>query len=140
MKPDIHSHLVLEGFCGSGTTGPEVDAEREFESGERSGVNPRLAIDSSTDNGTTDTGATSDLSNSVFIGDYPQFDGQQTGYFGYWVRTLAIGPALTETSRRWPDGTRHSQSIRVSSALVLHSTNGDVTVSPCVDLSKEHSG
>ena len=66
----------------------EVDAEFKFKSGESGRVHPRLAIDSSTDDGTTDTGTSGYLSNPVFIGDYPQLDGEQTGDLGHRGRRL----------------------------------------------------
>jgi len=139
VRQEIHPHSSIWSLRGTRTPGPEVDAERKFKSGESSGVHPRLAIDGSTDDGTTDTGATSNLSNPMFVGDDSQLDSEQTSDFGHRVGTLAFGPVVTEMPGCWPDGTRHSRSIGVSAPPVLHSMNKSVTVSSCADLSKEQS-
>ena len=114
MNQVIHPYSNFSPFWGAGTTGPEVDAEFKFKSGESSGIHPRLAIDRTTDDGTADTGTAGDLSNPVFISDASKLEREQTSDLGHLVGAFAIGPVLTEIPRCWPDGTRHNQSIRVS--------------------------
>jgi len=135
------NHPPFSGFGPSGRTGvlgPEIDAEFEFESGEGGGVDPRLAIDSSTDDRTADPSASGNLPDPVLVGDGPEFDGEQPSDLGYRVGTPAIGPVLTETPGYWSDGARHVQIIRANDDKVLHSTNDDVTGPSYSVLSKQH--
>ncbi len=117
---------------------PEINSEFDFESSESGGVDPGLAVDGPTDDGTTDARTSSDLTDTVLVGEGSEFESEESSDLGHGVGTDLVGPVTAETAWCESHGAGHDLSIRASYPVTLLSTNTDVTGQTYGVLSKQH--